>query len=95
MRKSRFTESQNVDILGEGNQDCPWLKSVESKASATRSRNDVRDVHRMAKAMGIAMLFTQPEKLNQNAFVERFNRSFRDEVLLPIYLTQWKRLKRR
>ena len=27
------------------------------------------------------MLFIQPEKPNQNAFVERFNRSFRDEVL--------------
>ena len=34
-----------------------------------------------AKAQGIALLFIQPGKPNQNAFVERFNRSFRDEVL--------------
>jgi putative transposase len=34
-----------------------------------------------AKVKGIALLFIQPGKPNQNAFVERFNRSFRDEVL--------------
>lgn len=34
-----------------------------------------------AQEMGIALLFIQSRKPNQNAFVERFNRSFRDEVL--------------
>lgn len=46
-----------------------------------------------AKEKGIVLLFIQPSKHNQNAFVERFNRSFRDEVLDAIYSTQLQRLK--
>jgi putative transposase len=34
-----------------------------------------------AKAHGMAIRYIQPGKPNQNAYVERFNRTFRDEVL--------------
>jgi putative transposase len=34
-----------------------------------------------AKEQGIILMLIQPAKPNQNTFVERFNRSFRDEVL--------------
>lgn len=34
-----------------------------------------------AKGQGMAIRYIQPGKPNQNAFIERFNRTFREEVL--------------
>lgn len=34
-----------------------------------------------AKANGVAIQYIQPGKPNQNAYIERFNRKFREEVL--------------
>ncbi len=36
-----------------------------------------------AKANGVALQYIQPGKPNQNAYIERFNRTFREEVLDP------------
>jgi putative transposase len=35
-----------------------------------------------AKEQGIVLMFIQHGKPNQNAFVERFNRSYRDSLIL-------------
>lgn len=35
------------------------------------------------EANGVAIRYIQPGKPNQNAFVERFNRTFREEVFDP------------
>ena len=34
-----------------------------------------------AERHGVQLLYIQPDKPNQNAFIERFNKSFRVEVL--------------
>ena len=34
-----------------------------------------------AKGSGVAIQYIQPGKSNQNAYIERFNRTFREEVL--------------
>lgn len=36
-----------------------------------------------AKANGVALQYIQPGRPNQNAYIERFNRTFREEVLDP------------
>jgi putative transposase len=39
------------------------------------------DVRTWCEARGITLAYIEPGKPNQNAYIERFNRSFREEVL--------------
>ncbi len=84
MQKGRITIDQLIEVYGA--------------PEATRMNNGPEMTSETfmewAKEKGIALLFIQLGKPNQNAFVERFNRSFRDELLDAIYSTQLQRLKR-
>ena len=46
--------------------------------AAKRGLSDLKEVHRMGQRARHCSMIIQPGKLNQNAFVERFNRNFRD-----------------
>ena len=44
--------------------------------------DDIKDViDKWAKEAGMAIQYIQPGKPNQNAYVERFNRTYREELL--------------
>ena len=42
-----------------------------------------QEMHAWAKRKGIVLWFTQPGNPQQNAYIERFNRTMRDELLSP------------
>jgi len=42
-----------------------------------------------AKNRGMAIQYLQPGKPNQNAYIERFNRTFREEVLDQHLFCDW------
>ena len=42
------------------------------------------DFVQWAKGQGMAIQYIQPGKPNQNAFIERFNRTFREEATSPL-----------
>jgi putative transposase len=61
------------------------LVAVHGKPSALRMDNGPEFISRALTSWceehGVRMLFIQPGKPQQNAYIERFNKSYRDEVL--------------
>ena len=65
------TMNQLIEVYGK-----PYAIRMDNGSEMTSEKFIER-----AKEQGIVLMFIQPGKPNQNTFVERFNRSFRDEVL--------------
>ena len=93
MRKSRFSETQIVTILKEGEagrtvgEICRehGISSATYYPEAIRVDNGPEITARVfadwCSENDVKINYIQPEKPNQNAYIERFNRSFRTEVL--------------
>ena len=58
-----------------------------TRCAAGRQRPGIpgRDILRMAKAHNMLIQYIEPGEPNQNAYTERFNRTYREEVL-DLYL---------
>ena len=91
-----YTAVMNVDLLAYGPGDATELAYSRSsldhqlklKVAALKFHTTYSGPELTADAFvdwaeehGVKLLFIQPGKPNQNAFIERFNRSFRQEVL--------------
>jgi putative transposase len=76
---------RHIDSIGASVRVMDQLIEVYGKPEAVRPDNGPEPTADKftdwAKEHGINLLFIQPGKPNQNAFFERFNRSFREEVL--------------
>src|SRR6202790_5882097 len=71
MKKSRFTESQ-ISRGIEGRRSGSAGGAVDAQARHQRGE--------WCKEQNIELRFIQPGKPDQNAYVECFNRSYREEV---------------
>ena len=71
---------RTLNIIDEGNREGLRIE-CGSSISSLRLVRVMQELVDWARDQGIRLMFIQPGKPNQNAFIERFNRSFRTEVL--------------
>lgn len=71
---------RTLNIIDEGNREGLRIE-CGSSISSLRLVRVMQELVDWARDQGIRLMFIQPGKPNQNAFIERFNRSSRTEVL--------------
>jgi len=73
------------------------LIEIRGKLSAIRCHNGseltIYALIGWCHAMALEFLFIQPGKSDQNAFIERFNRTYREEVVTPFLLNSIQSLR--
>ena len=95
MKRSKFTEAQIVSILKLAEQGAKVTDICREHgiSSATyyqwKSKyggleaSDLKRLRDMEAENGVTIRYIEPGKPNQNAYIERFNKSYRNEVLDP------------
>ena len=83
MKRSRFSERQIVGILKEGDAGIAVTEICRKYGISDQTYYNWKKkaLVDFCKDRGIAIRYIQPGKPNQNGYVERFNKTYRDDVL--------------
>jgi putative transposase len=93
VKKSKFPESQIANILKEAEAGGASAGAINRLARKTNEHShghwpqvDLPTVRRQAQEKHVELLHIQPGRPAQNAYIERFKRTYREDVLYEYLL---------